>query len=75
MTAGRLASAAPLRLTRPTAPPRRRVDHGRRRRDRARHRGERRLGFGWIRPADMISLAASSGVIGNSMMSLVGTKK
>ena len=30
---------------------------------------------GWMRPADMISFAASSGVIGSSMMSLVGTKK
>jgi hypothetical protein len=30
---------------------------------------------GWMRPADMISLAASSGDIGSSMMSLVGTKK
>src|SRR5271154_1607986 len=30
---------------------------------------------GWVRPADMISLAASSGDIGSSMMSLVGTKK
>ena len=30
---------------------------------------------GWMRPADMISFAASSGDIGSSMMSLVGTKK